>query len=407
VPARATSPLVESLYQELLTIGRTERSIRWDHLTEYDHLLSCAEVRRRAGLHPGKDRLAQCAADVLKDAIASIVSPLTREVAEAALCVTKRFEGRQVKERVAKLDITAKQFKYRRGLAFDTIIEFLMRDTPSSAADAEPTPSASATPKLVPLGNATCLEHLQILARKAAALHYACLGVLFAYDFDDELTAHGVEPFERLVGGMPRTTLADYMFYAYIAFVYDHWSLARLRTPAMGEHLSGDVVQQLFLLWQQVADGSPAGPNGITDDQRTALELGSSHLDDIRDHPTARKVYYKTWYGWCKGRGFAWDEKYPAPAIIPAPGITRTRDHLFDAVTPIAAASGAFLAVIGQHVQLGFPVHSEKRVMTHKALASCYGFDEWVPLVDGKPLRYRAETYFDVEGPALTQQALL
>jgi hypothetical protein len=45
--------------------------------------------------------------------------------------------------------------------------------------------------------------------------------------------------------------------------------------------------------------------------------------------------------------------------------------------------------------------------MTHKALASSYTFDEWVPLINGRSLRYRTETYFDMEGPALTQRALL
>jgi hypothetical protein len=392
-----TAHLADSpLYQELLKIGRDELSIRADKLTQYEHLLNCPEVQRRAGLHADKTRLAQCASDAIREAIALIVSVPTREIAEAALCANKTFEGRLVKERAGQLGVTLRQFKYRRDLALGEIVAFLTRDAKLAVKDAiiqKARPQPSPVSLLIPFNRLTALDHLHLLARMVARLHYASLGVLFAYDFDDELAEKDVAATHLLEGWHRRTALAQYLFYEYMRFVYEHWSVAYLRKPATEEYLVTAIADQLWLLRLQIADASPAGPKNVTEEQRQTLELEGNP----ENSPTARKIYNEKWHDWCKGHG---------PVHDKGRVVTRTRDHLFDAVTPIASLSGAFVAILTQHVKLDFPLHSQSRVTTYKALSNCYQFDEFVPVANGRPLRYRAETYFDLEGPRLTYMAL-
>jgi hypothetical protein len=384
------------LYSELVTIGRKEKTIRPEALLRYEHLLDCPEVSRRAGALRARAHLAVCANEALDAAVASIVSADIRLVAEAALCTTKDFEGLRVSERIHKLiGITDNMFKYRRGLAFGYVVTFLTRQAPSIAeAETQHVGTLSAQRSNDENGY---LAYFRVLAERAARLHYAGLGALFAYDFDDELRANGIEIWELDVF-MPRTTLADYLFQTYIRFVYDAIALRYFNAPLTHKYLSAGTVDRLLFLWQAVADGSPAGPHNVTDEQKRDL---TAYAPLGLESDTLRDVYRTKWHRWLQGRGLAINKQNPKEAI------TRTKDDFLGAVVPITAASGAFVTVLTRYVRFDVPIHSQARIMTHKALASCYDFDEWTPIAGGKPLRYRTDAYFDSESPALTNSALV
>jgi hypothetical protein len=386
------------LYSELLAIGRKEKSIRPEFLMNYDSLLNCAEVRRRAGQSAGRAVLAGCASEALQAAIASIVSPANRRIAEAALCATPDFVGLQIKGRIRKLDgINENVFKYQRQIALHRIIGFLTREVPAPSVNlAVPQNhfhSKSSAPDLDK-------RQLQKLAKYAAQLHFAGLGTLFAYDFDDELMAHNVvittEARDNL---LPRTTLSDYLFKTYIEFVYcAAWPL-----EMTSDSISEGVAAVLHTLWSEVAEASPVGPSKVTPEQRKGLEFWTMAEEAQKFLPLET---YERWLEWCKGRGVI-----ETPSDVATTGkrvnfLRKTRADLVAAVKPLAANSGAFSFIVARHVGLEEPVHSEARLMAHKALATRYKFDEWAPIIGDKPLRYRLDAYFDSESIALTDSAL-
>ncbi len=393
----AGSP-TDPLYDELLEVGRDKKTIRADALEGYEHLLTCADVQRRAGPRADTARRAACANEAIRDAVASIVSPLTRAITEAALCVTKEFEGLSITDRIRKLPdtVTERKFQYHRKLGLEVVVAFLRRDRAPSKPEVA-TGTLSGMYLRGSRGDKEYEPSFLALAIYAAELHYAALGVLFAYDFDEELSTYEGSAASRLEGTWwPRTTLSRYMYDAYMPFVYERYYRSYLDRPLTHKYLSADAVQQLHSLWQQVADGTPAGPNGVADDQREHFLKYDSYIGAVAD-----TVYYEKWADWCKGRGPVSHERNPEF------GVTRTREHLFDAVTPIAAASGGFLSVLTRNIKFDTPIHRNARIATYKALANGYPYDEWEPLMNGRPMRYRVEAYFDVEGPALTHMALL
>ncbi len=286
-------------------------------------------------------------------------------------------------------------FRYHRRLAFEDIVRFLDPTAADTvAAEEQQLPIISTRRSKDENGYE---EYFRILAENSAALHYAGLGALFAYDFDDELRANDIPPWYLDVV-LPRTTLVDYFFETYIKFVYDSLALHMLDAPLTHKYLPPGVAKQLLLLWQKVADASPVGPHHVTKDQ--GRQLGANRQFGLADD-TMKEVYRKTWLPWCVvSRGVA-NKNYPNPEFI-----ARTRSHFFEAVTPIVAISGAFVSVLTRHYQVEVPVYDQARLLTHKALANSYTFDERAPIMGGQSLKGRTDSYFDTESDALTNTEL-
>jgi hypothetical protein len=391
------------IYPELIAIGGKDMTMRADALLKYDHLLAAPEVRRRAGSKTDRATLSQCANEALRDAIASIVSTTTQEVAEAALCATDTFVSLKIFERVHKLpaDIDERKFKYQRELAFKKIIEYLTRDVSPTTPDLNWDNSTVSGPRQVTEKGSAYLEAFTHLAERAAVLHYAGLGALFAYDFDDELCDNHI-PVSWLDPLIPRTTLSQYLFTSYITFVYNNFfAHLYLKNPIAEEsperfpqRLPAHATDLLLSLCQRIAGCSPVGPHGFTDDSRLAF---NASVPLGFDEAEVREAYETKWRPWCCGH---------TPAGVIARSGPGTKNHFVEAVTPMTAASGAVIHVLAENLPLNVPIHAHGRLMAHKALANSYQFDEWAPILDGKSLRYRTDVYFDLESTQLTNQAL-
>jgi hypothetical protein len=388
----------DPIYPELLAIGRKDKTMRAEALEKHRHLLGSPDVLRRAGSETSRAALAAYAHQALRDAISSISVQLTKEVAKAALCLKDDedvdYEGLDIKERLEKMNgLILSRFKYQRGLAFKKIIDFLRRDVPSAGPiknddDSGASKGTKTQDRRDPYGDA-----LEQLAKRAAALHYAGLGALFAYEFDEELRANNITIWSLDVA-FPRTTLDDYLFMRYVDFVYGS-NLSYIGfPPPYAEPLPTHVLELLFSLHQTIADGSPVGPHGLTEKQRLDL---NAHRPFGLDSDIARDIYKTKWHLWCCG------ERSLDATLRSGP---RAKAHFAERVTPITAASGLVVRTAAQHFRLNAPVHTEARLLTHKALANNYQFDEWTPILDGKSLRYRADTYFDLESPLLTNGAI-
>jgi hypothetical protein len=390
----------DPIYPELLAIGRKDKTMRAEALEKHQHLRGSPEVLRRAGSETSRAQLAAYANQALRDAISSIPVRLTKEVAEAALCVKdaededKDYEGLDISQRLQKMPgITLNIFKYQRGLAFKIIIDFLRRDIPPAGAIEKGDDSGTSKGAKTQDRRDSYRDDLEKLAQRAAALHYAGLGALFAYGFDEELRANNITIWSLDVA-FPRTTLDDYLFMRYVDFVYGSNLNYIGFPPRRSKPLPTDVVELLFSLHQVIADGSPVGPHGLTEKQRLDL---NAHKPFGLDSDVAREIYKTKWHPWCCG------ERSLGTTPRRGPG---SKAHFVEMVTPITAASGLVVRTVAQHFRLNAPVHAEARLLTHKALANNYQFDEWTPILDGKSLRYRADTYFDIEGPLLTGRAI-
>lgn len=415
---RESSPATPSrnqhpLYLELVSIGRRERSIRPNALLGYKHLLNCEEVSRRALGITDPQLRAQHASLALHDAIRILTSKLTREMAEVALCAAPEFEGLQVTERLHKLPgITENIFKYRRRLAFQAIIMYLT--TPSSTEHLGP--QRGAPPSSSParyIAHTSYPEYYEVLTRKAAAIHYAGLATLFAYDFDDELRLSEIRvgpldtPIYWTLGSngrsgpfwgpplFPYTTLIDYLFEEYVRFAFDQIAYQYLTRPS--KSVPSDGIHLLKDLWHEITDSSPARPSGITDEEAQTISATAPlglQSDAIRRH------YRTSWWPWCVGRGLFRDDSNPMLAK------SRTKEDFVQAITPMTACSGAFVHIFESYINFESPIHSNARLKVRKVLTSRYDFDEWAPIMDGKPLVHRLDTYLDSEHAHLTDKGL-
>jgi len=383
-------PKDDPLYAELVSIGRREKTIRPEALTRHDNLLNCTEVLRRSGPDAQKADHALRAHEAITEAIAKIVSPTTRMVAEAALCTTKDYEGLKIKDRIHNLppDITENVFKYHRELAFREIVEFLKRSAPhKGSVDNEPA-KAENDDYISHTAEYWAAVHLTTLAEQAARLHFAGLASMFAFDFEYELWENKISPW-RWANTLRRMPIGEYVFETYISLAY------RAR-PAYDFEQAPELLQQtakelVLALHQELCESSPAGPDSVSDEDARWLphEIGGlMHLLPSAGY-TARKVYLEKWYEWY------------------GIGEEQSRSRFMDAARPITAISGAIAHVLARNVSLTEPIYEKARLMAHKALGSFYEFDEWAPIVKGESFRYRTNTHFDSESPVLTNQALM
>jgi hypothetical protein len=378
VENQSTSRTQSPLYLELSAIGSKDRTIRPEALAKYDHLLSCPEVQRRAGLGADRTTLATHAQKALQEAIAGIVTPLTRSVAEAALCA-KGYEGLQVTERIHKMPgMTPNIFKYRRQLAFRHIIEFLTQPALAGPYASEDQTGSSS------IRTYTFPPYFTIMGNLSAMLHYACMASIFTICFDEELTTNNIRGWS--LGSIARRApLNYYVFENCVRFVYspiNDW----LSESQTAKYLATSVIETLQSYSQILAD-SPIGPRYVEDYQKESL-CGHILGGDSRDG-TIREVYLAKWQEWYMSVGGPGETSFP----------TKTAESM-------AGVSGAFVLLLSRHTGFDEPVKNQARLRAHKAIANCYDIDEWAPIVNGRSLRFQADTFFDSRSPELTNRVL-
>ncbi len=291
------------------------------------------------------------------------------------------FEGLSISERIHKLPgITDKVFKYHRRKAFHRIIKYLERPVTTSASQPSPADTIYLVPH--PDNENYPLRDFARFCSDMAKLHFAALGMMFAFRLDTELQAHGVP------GNYEQVPLIDYLFRAYTALVYGYrlTSSAFLWIPDLQDPPHPDT-QILHTLWEQMATYGPLALTRTTAEDRDILGR-YAHNNEMELE--ARQLYRERWYE-LRGRGI--DDKAPKP-LFP------------DMATHLASRSGAFLLVTSRHVKFTIPIQSHARRQAHKALASYYEFDEWVPLMGRLSLRHRADAFFDAESGHLADKAL-
>lgn len=350
----------KELYDTLGAIGANERTLRSYALERYSVLLNTPEVQRRAGHHATSGQLAEAANVALTGAIAEIVVPRDRLVAEAVLCATDSFEGKSVEERKTFLEsecspLRVSENEYRR--ARERILIRLACHLLRSAGMVS-TKSVSATDgQIKPLSEA--VRHLNYLGEEAVSLHYAGLANLFMFHaifFLDKVNL----PWENfLLSEEPRR----YVLNHYFSCAY-----ADLKRPSTLSALPGSDRQSLRKLLQKLRDSGPfdaTRTESIVNDMTETRHLLEDPELDLR------------WAGWFQR------------AVCTAKG----KEHSeFETIINVA---GEIARLIGQHVQYQAPVFGIARATAHKRIALQYPFDEWLPLVNGQSLYSLVELYFD------------
>jgi hypothetical protein len=383
------------IYGELFSIGRHQRSIRPEALLGYPHLLSCPEVRRRAR-STDPTQLAASASQALHEAIETIVREATRSVAEAALCVTSDFEGLQVSQRWRELPgIDESSFKRHRRRAFEHITAFLTRRTPVDGQGSTEPEAASHTITTISdsKDDARDRENLGAIASNAARVHYAGLGVLFVNRFDHELLQKG--DFQDRPETIGTTSIADRFFFACVAYIYS--SFPRGTPPwLMDARLTDDFLRRCELLrradktsiselvtwWRISAESTPLAPPDVTLRERAAL---------IRSASGEHSGYLPLRHKWGN-----WLNTVPL-GIMYGPFTNK--------VARMVSISGIFGRILSQTVELTDLADKEARRAAHTAIEDCYWRYDTKVILDGQPVTYFADKFFDAMGPTLTNRA--
>ena len=390
------------LFDELMAIGRFEKTIRYQALHGYVHLLGCPDVRQRGGDTTDESILAQHASEALRDAIADIVSPQQRLIAEAALATRPPFEGLNIDERVHELTgLSQHQFTYGRRQAFRKIVKRLEHTAPTSAA---------ATPPAMPTANAPILRadappppqsqpnthrqrNLDLLGHTpAVALHYAAVATLFTLRFTADKKPAVTRAVKNSTGKVINVysdtppSLAGYLFQTYYDFLY---STSPAAIAAMDARHIEARRQPLLRLYDALTSCDPLVAHNVSRrGSRWDWEF-SENQHGYRHQLSPRQAFSQYWYPWFE-RPFGSDHA-----------------DLITTVTTIAGASGAFAAIVAEavgpnHVPYGTSLNAAK-----EHLLKFYGHDavELSPTIDDHLAQY-LDAYLPREGTNLTTKAI-
>lgn len=365
----------DPLYKELVTIGTNERTLRPDRLVGYATLLTTPEVLRRAGRTSDALTLARHAHNALLDAIAEIVVPLDKEVAEAALCSTDNYEGLRPGERLTKMTgVSMNTFKYRRERAFAQIMAYLRR-----GGDQSPQPIHNVHHSSLK-GDFLTRDIINFIQR-ASILQHAGLADLFCKDLDYMSAHKDLWKISREELPVP-LPFCKYIFERYISLVYfskytslDSYIRSALRTS---KRLDADEVNWMF---DRIRDATPVGR--LTD--LGTDEPPSSHLSRKDLEQQIRSAYDTRWLKW-----------YPT-----------TEPSYQSALAPLIAASGAIAHRMARVYGLDLlEIEGTAQLAVFKIIVRHYPFLRKSERFAGNlSLRQRAEAYLEITGPLLTQRA--
>jgi hypothetical protein len=269
----------DPLYDELMAVGKDEKSISPKVLAKYPQLLASREVERRAGREADNAERARCAAQALNDKINSLVESVDLVVAQAALAATPEFRGLKVNERVRKLPdgITENIFKVRRRSLFHDFVAYLRGYPPTLD------PPMDVDILIPPEQSIYVAYHLESLAASALALHYAGIGAQFAqyFNFDSEIYDRAPTSYAARMGACD-----EYLFDTFIHMLargrawcdispaYRRTATRKLSTDT--DRTIMELVGKLVALWPLAPERGEAGRRGLHPTYEAVLGLGGS-----------------------------------------------------------------------------------------------------------------------------------
>jgi len=336
-------------------------------------------VRTRADGASDANTLAVHAQAALLDAIASIIDPRDKEVAEAALCSNETYEGLPVFERRHKMEgLTEKKWDYRRLKAFKEIIDYLSRPYVAPGKTDQPSKGEIGRPRTA--DDERMNRRISTFVRAALQLHYAALSALFVQD---------IKTFVRIrpqTGMTPDEVYQDYIFDTYVAFMYGSGYL----TIKPYIKSQGWPTRRIpIALYDELGDAAPIGRHA------SILGLAGSHTQAPGDierelRQRASDDYDREWVSWYKKHCSAYGACSRQSSLV-----------------PFVAISGAIELELSRHFGLKRRLlHKKERLNALKLLAFQYsGIDDTVPVAGGLSMRQRAIAYFDVNSALLTDRA--
>jgi len=360
----------------LLAIVRHDRAMRPAVLLQYPELLGCAEVERRAP--PGADAptLALYAHEALLSAIGSVAPPATRAIAEAALCSTERYEGLQIKERLAMLPgVSRSAFKERREQIFEHIIRYLTQPTRQSHAvstHAYVTDDESAVPRS------------PRVPQLAATLHYVALLPLFTAQLTHLLSQLGL--LER--AGYDTPISADFnrfVFDQYMAFI----SIPPDVVDTELAHLP-ELAQRLILRdIANIGRSTPLGTRTVSAEEASELKWYTCGVAlESTAAAAVDRLYETKWFSW-----------YTL--------VCQSMSGRESALVPVIAATGALLVGWEQSGSDGAEMvqrmRTDARRVAHKLIGSHYPLlDVVAPIAGTLSTLQRLDAFMDLESADLT-----
>lgn len=387
------------LYDELLKIGRIEKTIRPDALHGYPRLLRCAAVRQRAGDVTDESVLARHASDALRDSIESLVDPQRRLIAEAALAIRPPFEGQRIDERIRDLSyLSDDQFKYGRKLALERIAERLEQ----SAHGARQVPSRNAEPSHR-IENPPTHDSPLVAKRKrafnalghgrAVALHYAAIGALFSIRFTLAAQPAITRTVRNSSGAVINVytdvapSLAEYLFGAY----YDFLSSTSLDRIASTDFRTADEARKdvICRLYSALLERDPLAQNlercgdGVDWHFRERRQVGSA-IFLSRSAAFAR--YWRPWYDRSFGDAHA---------------------DINSTLEAIAGASGGYAVIAAEAFGPDHVPYVEAKAVAKEELLTYFSHDaiELSPTIDDHLAQY-LDVHLPREGDELTNTTL-
>jgi hypothetical protein len=396
------------IYKELIVIGRNRRSIRPEALLDCQHLLSCAEVRRRTLGSADLMQQAKRASEALHEAIETIVIPETRAVAEVALCAIPELEGLSIGYRISTASgMDQRTFGRYRQRAFEHITAFLTRRT---AVETESSLEGRGTTDPVPtdgdpndgIGDS---QTLRVIAANAQKLYYAGLGTMFVHSFDRVLQREGC--------GLARTekvahTSIGYRFFsACVDYIYSSfppgsppWFMDARHVDDFlrsCEHLlqAADrrTIDELATWWKIAADSTPLAFPDVTLRERASLIKSASQ--QYRLVHMSQEDQLRSWFP-IQRRWFDWLDNVPLD-IIYGPFTNK--------VARLVSVSGAFVQTLRQVIELNEAVDNKAREGMLAAIEDSYWRYDTSAILGGQSVIGYASQFIDDLGPVLTNRA--
>lgn len=379
----------DTLYRELLKIGKNEKAIRPDLLLGYDALLHSPEVLRRAGQGAESALLAHHASEALRDAIDNIIVPLTRTMAEIALGANSDSEGLTVTERINNLTgFSEHQFKRHRRRAFESIVRYLKDEPVASRATAKSDNGAKEAERL--LG-------------QALTLHFASLACLFIWRYSIEpvpkpYSTGRLSHKEGYAYSSTPIPLPRYLFESYVALVYGD-SLQSVADLAVS-HLPTQTTRALLALYEILGEVGPIGPLHIGKDSRSIAALRKLAAGERKGDWDLRPPW-ELWYQWY--RDGPWYKTLPNSFQSKN---SEQKAALAASVRTMCAASGAIAKTVENFLPSATQHQTEAWRMALRWTVAFYQNEAIKPVTDLGSLETAVGGFFSRLSDNLTEQGL-
>lgn len=375
------------LYDELLKIGRDERSIRPTALSGYTRLLNSYEIRRRAKRSIDREVLSRHASQALKELVKGFAqqAPPRYLVVKIHFGMARGYKNMNVTEReeafASKESHSRGTFKYHRKAALESIAKALEPGT-ANPFDIEHSTSMSAH---VVLDEDPIRGIILQLFKAAAGLHYALLASLFTEHFNEKFYDKGNYVSKQCYRAIRTEAWSACYNRAFDDFLWFSAYVYKIRDNAtLADVLPSDASDSLIVLLTKTQETMPVVSKIICEIYELGLisHLGGNDADrEIVD-------VFRKWQKWYSGEAFDVD----VAAV---------------SLESVVARTGAIIALIASHMEFDEPAIANARRSAHKTLAYYYDYDENAPLFDGRSLRHHIDAYFDRRSLELANSRLV